>query len=155
MTSKKSAQFRATQAEARTSRARTTTRPKAARARLGASTVAEYLAKAPPAAQPMLEQLRGIIQAAAPRASEAISYQIPTFMLNGPLVAYAAFTGHCGFYLLSPPLLQAHAAAIGDYGRGKVSLRFELGEPIPVALVKKLVKARIAEKAARFNRADR
>ena len=114
-----------------------------------AETVDGYLATLPEDARVALAKLRKTIKAAAPKATEVISYQIPTFKHQGMLVAFAAFEGHCGFYVMSPNVLQKHAADLKDYDLNKASIRFPASKPLPAALVTKLVKARIEENEAR------
>lgn len=107
--------------------------------------VDDYLATLPADARAALMKLRQIIRAAAPRATEGISYQIPTFKHHGPLVAFAAFRDHCGFYVMSPAVMRAHAAELEGYVLGKGSIRFQASKPLPATLVRKLVRARIVE----------
>jgi uncharacterized protein YdhG (YjbR/CyaY superfamily) len=114
-----------------------------------AATVAGYLAAVPKDARAALARLRKAIKAAAPMATEGISYQIPTYKLHGPLVAFAAFRDHCGFYVMSPKVMRAYAAELTGYTTGKGSIRFSADEPLPAGLVRKLVKARIAENKER------
>ena len=114
-----------------------------------AETVDGYLATLPEDARVALAKLRKTIKAAAPKATEVISYQIPTFKHQGMLVAFAAFEGHCGFYIMSPKVLDAHAAELKDYELNKASIRFAANKPLPAALVTKLVKARVAENETR------
>jgi len=104
-----------------------------------------YIAAAPKRARAALVRLRRTIRAAAPKATEVISYQIPIFRLHGQLVGFAAFETHCTFHVMSPPVMRAHAAELKGYQTGKGSIRFSADEPLPAALVKKLVKARITE----------
>jgi uncharacterized protein YdhG (YjbR/CyaY superfamily) len=104
-----------------------------------------YIAAAPKAARAALVRLRKTIRAAAPKATEVISYRIPIFRLHGMLVGFAAFENHCTFHVMSPPVMRAHAAELTGYQTGKGSIRFSAEKPLPAALVKKLVKARIAE----------
>lgn len=93
-----------------------------------------------------LERLRGQIQKAAPKAAECLGYGVPAFCLGGrPLVAYAAFAKHCGFYPLSPDVIAAHAAHLEGFELAKGTIRFKPEAPLTAALVGKLVKARIAE----------
>lgn len=114
--------------------------------RITAKTVDDYLAAVPPDARVALGKLRTAIHAAAPTATEGISYGVPTFKLEGrPLVGFGAATAHCAFYVMSWGVMRAHAAALKDYPVGKGSIRFPADKPLPVALVTKLVKARIAE----------
>ena len=109
----------------------------------------DYLASLPGDVRAALLKLRKTIRAAAPKATEEISYQVPTFKHNGGLVAYAAFPDHCSFFVMSTEVMRAHADELESYPVGKGSIRFPPDKPIPVALVKKLVKARIAENEAR------
>ena len=110
-----------------------------------ATTVAGYLAAVPKDARAALAKLRKAIRATAPKATEGISYQIPMYKHHGPLVSFAAFGDHCGFYVMSPKVMRAYAAELKGYKTGKGSIRFPAEKPLPAALVKKLVKARIAE----------
>ena len=114
--------------------------------------VDEYLAKVPEEARATLEKLRKTIRAAAPKAVEIISYQIPTFKYHGMLVGFAAFKEHCGFYLMSTSLMKAHKAELEPYDTAKATIRFPAGKPLPAALVKKLVQLRIEENEARVTR---
>jgi len=117
--------------------------------RLVARDVDEYLAQVPPAARAALEKLRRTIKAAAPHATEIISYQIPTYRYRGALVAFAAFGNHCGFYVMSPKIMEAYLDDLEGYETAKATIRFSADSPLPAALVKKLVKARIAENESR------
>lgn len=125
------------------------------RRRARAETIDDYLAAVPEEVRTALAKLRKTIKAAAPNATEAISYQIPTFKHQGMLVAFAAFEGHCGFYLMSPKVLRAHAAELKQYSLNKASIRFSVQKPLPAALVTKLVKARVAENEARQRKRDK
>jgi uncharacterized protein YdhG (YjbR/CyaY superfamily) len=118
---------------------------KPAKKRTRPQTVDDYLAGLPADARAALGKLRKTIQTAAPDATEIISYQIPTYRHYGPLVAFAAFKDHCGFYVMSPKVMRAHAAELEGYEVGKATIRFPATKPLPAALVTKLVKARIAE----------
>jgi uncharacterized protein YdhG (YjbR/CyaY superfamily) len=111
--------------------------------------VDEYLARVPAAERASLETLRKSIKAAAPSATEVISYQIPTYRYLGALVAFAAFDNHCGFYVMSPSVMEAHRAELVSYDTSKATIRFRADSPLPAALVRKLVKARVAENEAR------
>jgi uncharacterized protein YdhG (YjbR/CyaY superfamily) len=110
-----------------------------------AASVDDYLAAVPEDARAALEKLRKTIKAAAPGATEVISYQIPAYKYHGLLVGFAAFKDHCTFHVMSPGLIRAHAAELKGYDLGKGSIRFPADKPLPAALVTKLVKARIAE----------
>lgn len=111
-------------------------------------TVDDYLAAVPEDVRAALEKLRKVIQAAAPRATEVISYQIPAYKHHGLLVGFAASAHHCTFHIMSTKVTRAHAADLKGYKLGKGSVQFAADEPLPAALVRKLVKARIAENEA-------
>lgn len=109
-------------------------------------TVDDYIAGVPEDKRAALATIRRTIRAAVPEATEVISYGVPTFKHDGKgLVAYGAATAHCTFYLMSTGVLRAHAAQLKGYELGNGSIRFPAGKPLPAALVKRLVKARIAE----------
>ena len=84
-----------------------------------------------------------------PRAEECISYSLPAFRLDGVLVAFGASTDHCSFYPMSPAVMEAHEKDLQKYHTSKGTIRFQADKPLPAGLVKKLVKARIAENLAR------
>jgi uncharacterized protein YdhG (YjbR/CyaY superfamily) len=96
-----------------------------------------------------LEQLRETIRAVAPEAEECISYQLPAFRLDGPLVAFGATANHCAFYVMSGSTLEAYQDDLQGYETSKGTIRFQPDAPLPATLVRKLVKARIAENAGR------
>jgi len=102
----------------------------------------------PEDARAALEKLRKTIKAAAPMATEVISYQIPAYKHHGLLVGFAASKNHCTFHIMSVKVTGAHAADLDGYQLGKASIRFAANKPLPAALVTKLVKARIAENEA-------
>ena len=109
----------------------------------------EYLATLSEEQRKALEKLRKAIKSAAPKAEECISYQIPGFRLNGRmLVSFAAWANHCAFYPGSYPL-EVHKKELKDYDTSKGTLRFPLNKPLPALLVRKLVKARIEQNAAK------
>ena len=113
-----------------------------------AKSIDEYLAAVPEAPRAALEKLRKTIKAAAPKATEVISYQIPAYKHHGLLVGFAASKEHCTFHVMSVAVTSAHAADLKGYKTGKASIRFAPNEQLPAALVTKLVKARIAENEA-------
>ena len=112
-------------------------------------TIDEYLAALSEDKRAALEKLRKTIKAAAPKAEECISYQLAAFRQNGMLVAFGASANHCAFYLMSSSTVEAHKDELKDYDTSKGTIRFQADKPLPVALVRKLVKARIAENAGR------
>jgi uncharacterized protein YdhG (YjbR/CyaY superfamily) len=111
------------------------------------TTVDEYLARLSNDKRVALQKLRQTIQAAAPRAEECISYQLPAYRLNGMLVAFGATANHCAFYPMSASTVAAYSEELKDYDTSKGTIRFQADRPLPAALVRKLVKARIAENA--------
>jgi uncharacterized protein YdhG (YjbR/CyaY superfamily) len=112
----------------------------------------DYLAEVPQDARAVLEKLRATIKTVAPDATETISYQVPTFKHHGSLVGFAAFKGHCSFFLMSTSAMEAHADELAAYDTSKGTIRFPVDKPLPAALVKKLVKARMKENEARRSR---
>jgi len=108
-------------------------------------TIDEYLAALSDDKRAALEKLRKTIRAAAPKAEECISYQLAAYRQNGMLVAFGATANHCAFYLMSSSTVAAHKDELKDYDTSKGTIRFPANKPLPAALVRKLVKARIAE----------
>ena len=106
-------------------------------------TIDEYLAPLSSEQRATLEKLRKAIKAAAPKAEECISYDIPGFRLDGKmLVSFAAWANHCAFYPGSHAL-KTHQDELKAYGTSKGTIRFKAGSPLPAKLVRKLVKSRI------------
>jgi uncharacterized protein YdhG (YjbR/CyaY superfamily) len=117
-------------------------------------TIDEYLATLSDDQRAALEKLRKAIRAAAPRAEECISYQLAAFRLDGRmLVAFGATASHCAFYPMSASTVKAHRDELAGYETSKGTIRFRAARPLPAALVRKLVKARIAENAGKGGRA--
>jgi uncharacterized protein YdhG (YjbR/CyaY superfamily) len=112
-------------------------------------TIDEYLAALSDDKRAVLAKLRKTIRAAAPKAEECISYQLAAFRQNGMLVAFGATVNHCAFYLMSSSTVEAHKDKLKDYDTSKGTIRFHADKPLPVGLVRKLVKARIAENVGR------
>ena len=108
-------------------------------------TIDEYLAALSDDKRAALEKLRKTIKVAAPKAEECISYQLPAFRQNGMLVAFGATASHCAFYLMSSTTVEAHKDELQGYHTSKGTIRFPADKPLPAALVRKLVKARITE----------
>lgn len=108
--------------------------------------VRAYIAKLPPTTRRKFKKLQGAIVAAAPKAEEYFSYGIPGFRLNGkPFVWYAAWKNHLSIYPITANIKRRYAAELEGYTMSKGTVQFPLTEPVPVTLVKKLVKARAAE----------
>jgi uncharacterized protein YdhG (YjbR/CyaY superfamily) len=117
-------------------------------------TIDEYLAGLTEDNRSALERIRKSIRAAAPKAEECISYQLPAFRLDGKvLVLFGAAAGHCSFYPGSGTAVEAHEEELKAYETSKGTIRFRASSPLPVSLVRKLVKYRIAENAAQKQRA--
>lgn len=109
-----------------------------------AANIDEYIAGFPEETQEILELVRATIQKAAPDATEAISYAIPTFKLNGNLVHFAAFKTHIGFYP-APTGGEAFKKELSVYKTGKGSVQFPIDEPMPLGLITRIVKFRVKE----------
>ena len=120
--------------------------------KVAGSGIDAYLAALPDEKRAALEKLRSAIKAAAPKAEECISYQIPGFRLGKRLlVSFGAAAKHCSFYPGAYPV-EAHKAELKAYGTSKGTIRFPADSPLPAALVRKLVKTRIAQHARESQR---
>lgn len=118
-----------------------------------ATTVDDYLAGVPEPARTTLNKIRAVIRSVLPAdATEAISYGMPTFKYKGPLLGYAAFPGHCGLYPMNPAVIEAFKEELKSYQTSKGTIRFPVDQPPPAALIKKLVKARIADNERKARR---
>ena len=108
------------------------------------ASIDEYIALFPKDIQKKLEELRATIKAAAPDAKEKIRYQMPTFDLYGNLVHFAAHKNHIGFYP-TPSGIDAFKNELSVYEGAKGSVQFPLDKPLPLKLIRKIVKFRVAE----------
>ena len=103
-----------------------------------------YIGKQAADLRERLELIRQTIKASAPKAEEVISYGMPAFKYHGMLVYFAAFKNHIGFYAL-PSGNEAFQKELSVYKQGKGSIQFPLDKPVPLALIKKIVKFRLKE----------
>lgn len=111
-------------------------------------TIDEHIANFPRDVQEILEKVRATIRKAAPDAEETINYGIPTFTLEGNLVHFAGFKNHIGFYP-TPSGIEKFKKELSVYKGAKGSVKFPLDEPIPYALIGKIVKFRVKENLAK------
>jgi uncharacterized protein YdhG (YjbR/CyaY superfamily) len=110
-----------------------------------ANSIDEYIAGSSPDTQKVLEELRALIKASAPDATETISYAIPTFDLNGRhLVHFAGYEKHIGFYPTGGGV-EAFKEELEPYKSGKGSVQFPLGQPLPTDLIRRIVEFRVEE----------
>ena len=113
------------------------------------ATVSEYIASAPPQARKSLRQIRGAIKKAAPGIKERISYRIPTFDLDGKYLLYmAAFKDHVSIYPATASMMARYGGQLKPYRSGAGTLRFDLGERLPLGLITKLARLRVQERRA-------
>jgi len=108
------------------------------------SSIDEYIATFPEDIQKKLQDIRATIKAAAPEAQEKISYQLPTYFLQGNLVHFAAFKNHIGFFPV-PSGMEAFKDELSAYETSKGGVRFPLNQPLPLELINRIVKFRVAE----------
>jgi uncharacterized protein YdhG (YjbR/CyaY superfamily) len=104
----------------------------------------EYISLFPKETQALLKQMRTTIKEVAPDAEEAIKYQLPTFVLYGNLVHFAAFKNHIGFYP-APTGIEEFKKELSAYKTSKGAVQFPLDKPLPLALIRRIVKFRVAE----------
>jgi uncharacterized protein YdhG (YjbR/CyaY superfamily) len=114
----------------------------------GERAVDAYIAAAPKAVQPMLRELRQAIRSAAPKAEEKISYRMPFYAYHGRLIYFAAHKTHVGMYPIIGREKDLYAKELKPYMAAKATLQFPIGQAIPIALVKKVVKERAKENEA-------
>ncbi|MDO8963038.1 MAG: DUF1801 domain-containing protein [Coriobacteriia bacterium] len=114
-----------------------------------AASIDDYIAGFPPATRLLLEEMRALIRATAPDATETISYAIPTFDLNGThLVHFAGYEHHVGFYPTGSGI-EDFKEELSRYRSGKGSVRFPLDEPLPADLIRRMVESRVTQSAER------
>ena len=115
-----------------------------------ASSVAAYIAKSPPESRKPLRALRALVRAAAPRATEKISYGIPAFVLNGKNLVYiAGWKNHVSLYPVTAGVARSLKNDIKPYQTGKGTLQFPLANPLPKTLIRKIVTIRVSEVSPR------
>jgi uncharacterized protein YdhG (YjbR/CyaY superfamily) len=110
----------------------------------GFQSIDEYIRSFPVDVRKKLVDLRKVIQAQAPQAQEKISYQIPTFYLNGNLVHFAAYSKHIGFYPTSSGI-RAFKSKLTRYKHSRGAVQFPLEEPLPMDLIRRIVRFRVRE----------
>lgn len=114
-----------------------------------AKNTAEYIAAFPQPARGMLKKMRAAIRAVVPKqATEVISYRIPAFRHNGMLVWFAGFSDHCSLFPAAA-VIEEFKDELKEFSTSKGTVHFPLDKPLPVALIQKMVKARVAQAAAR------
>jgi uncharacterized protein YdhG (YjbR/CyaY superfamily) len=107
-------------------------------------TIDAYIGRQPEKMHPVLERVRAAIKKAAPQATEAITYQLPTFRLNGNLVHFGAFKNHIGFYP-TPSGIKAFTRELSTYKTSKGAVQFPLDQPVPLNLIVRIVRFRVKE----------
>jgi uncharacterized protein YdhG (YjbR/CyaY superfamily) len=127
-------------------------RSSAAKGNGAPKTVDEYLAGVPEPARSALNKIRAAIRSALPpQATETISYRIPAFSYNGVLVWFAAFSNHCSLFPTAA-VIEAFKKELKGFSTSKGTVHFPVDKPLPIALIKKLVKARVAQKESKKRR---
>ena len=113
----------------------------------------EYLAGVPEPGRSTLNKVRATIRSVVPKdATEAISWGMPAFKYKGPLVGFAAFTNHCSLFPMNSSLIVTFKNELEGFETSKGTIHFPLDKPLPTALTKKLVKARVAENESKKKR---
>jgi uncharacterized protein YdhG (YjbR/CyaY superfamily) len=123
-------------------------------AKSGVTTVDEYISQYPEDVQEILRRLRALIRESAPQAEERIGYQMPGYYLNGPLVYFAGFKRHIGFYPTAAEL-QPFEYELAGYKRSKGTIQFPLEKPIPYDLIARIVQYRVAENLTKSKSSSR
>jgi uncharacterized protein YdhG (YjbR/CyaY superfamily) len=113
------------------------------------ATIDEYIATFPTETQKRLKAIRKLVAKLAPEATEKISYQIPTFYLNGNLIHFAGFTRHIGLYP-TPVGIEEFKEELSKYKQGRGSVQFPLDEPLPLELIARIVKARVEKNSKKY-----
>ena len=113
------------------------------------ATVDAYISEAKAAHKNLLNDLRAVIREAAPKSKELISYQIPTFQQHGPICAFASFNNHCSLFVMSTDILKQFKKELEPFYVKGVTLHFTTEKPIPLPLVKKMVKLKVKENILR------
>jgi len=126
-------------------KAKTSSRGSAAKRRVAPNDVDEYLARVPKPARNTLKKIRAMIRSAVPpEATEVISYGMPAFKHKGVLVWYAAFSNHCSLFPTAA-VIEAFKKELKGFSISKGTIQFPTDKPLPAALVRKMVKARVAQ----------
>jgi uncharacterized protein YdhG (YjbR/CyaY superfamily) len=110
-----------------------------------AKDVNSYLAALPPAQRSLLKKVRAAVKTAAPKATEKISYRMPLYFHLGYLVGFAAFKDHCSFFVMSYKVMESFEEKLRPFRAATATLHFTSEKPLPVALIKKIVRARMKE----------
>ena len=138
--------------KAKPKKAKSTSRGSASKRTLVPTSVEEYVARVPEPARSRLTKMRAAIRSAVPlEATETISYQIPAFRHNGVLVWFAAFEKHCSLFPTAS-VVDAFKNELKGFTISKGTIQFPIDKPLPIPLIKKLVKARVAQHEDRKRR---
>ncbi len=134
-------------------KANASARGSAAKGSVAPNNTDEYLAAVSEPARSTLNKIRAVIRSVVPpEATEAISYGMPTFRYKGPLVCFAAFQNHCSFFPMNSSVIVQFKNELKNFQTSKGTIRFPMDKPLSTALVKKLVKARIAQNEQKTQR---